>query len=195
MPLKSFGKARTSRCRHHDRVEFLFFGNIDFYKGLDLLIKAVADLKSEFDNFQVTIAGRCDDWDNKYGYMIDETMPIKSKIGFVDNAEISTLFNSCHYLVLPYRDATQSGPLLIAFNYNVPVIASDLEYFQRNIIEGTNGFLFQKNDYESLKDIMRRILTSRNTGYSELRHNMAEFVKKEYAIEHSIKSLQFLETL
>ena len=57
---------------------------------------------------------------------------------------------------MPYSDATQSGPALIAMNYGQPIIASDLPAFKQIIIDGKNGFLFKNGDSDSLKQVIER---------------------------------------
>ena len=46
--------------------------------------------------------------------------------------------------MLPYQDVAQSGPHMIAYNYNLPVIASDIEGFAERVEDGENSFLVRK---------------------------------------------------
>ena len=60
------------------------------------------------------------------------------------NDEIILYFQEADYLVLPYDESTQSGPLLIAYNYNIPVIASDIELFKTMVCDKQNGSYLKK---------------------------------------------------
>ena len=66
--------------------------------------------------------------------------------------------------MLPYQDVAQSGPHMIAYNYNLPVIASDIDGFAERVEDGVNGFLFRVNDKESLKAAITKppIITTSN---------------------------------
>jgi glycosyltransferase involved in cell wall biosynthesis len=43
---------------------------------------------------------------------------------YLSNSDAAALFRSASVVVCPYRDATQSGVVLSAFAFGVPVIAS-----------------------------------------------------------------------
>lgn len=83
--------------------------------------------------------------------------------------------------MLPYRDATQSGPLKIAFHYNVPVIASDIGSFREEITNGVDGYLFKSGDVDSLRDTMIHVLTRHETDYERLRMAQLEYVQSNYS--------------
>ncbi len=53
---------------------------------------------------------------------------------------------------------TQSGPLRIAYGYDIPVIASDLEGFKESVEENVTGVLFKSENVESLVEVMRRAI-------------------------------------
>lgn len=133
----------------------LAFGLIRKYKRLDLLIEAVNKLNS--DDVLVLIAGYSGDFSG-YEAMIKDKSKFRCEIRFIDNAEIADMFTISDFLVLPYDDATQSGPSLIALNYGLPIIASDLPAFKELIEEGANGYLFRKGSVESLSMVIDRAL-------------------------------------
>lgn len=43
--------------------------------------------------------------------------------------------------MLPYQDVAQSGPHMIAYNYNLPVIASDINGFVERVEDGKMVFI------------------------------------------------------
>jgi len=153
--IKDFGQP-TSTLKS-EKTRFLFFGNILPYKGLDVLLEAVNYLvsKCKVVNFSLTIAGNCSasDW-NEYLKRINYPEIIRAEIRTIKNSEIADLFCNSDYLILPYKDVTQCGPLMIAFNYTLPAIASDLQGFRDYISEGETGLLFKSNDHTKLAEIM-----------------------------------------
>lgn len=152
MPLKDFGS--PVHLNKSDKVRFLFFGLIKEYKNLKLFIQAanlIEDNRAEF-----FIAGNCNNWDEYKKLIVNKN--IITDIRFIRNEEIPSIFCASDFLVLPYKDATQSGPLLTALNYGLPVIASDIEEFKPYITHGVNGFLFENGNDKALGDLFNKVI-------------------------------------
>lgn len=181
MPLKGFGP--ITRVKHKEGFRtFLFFGFIQDYKRLDLFIHAAKKLKKA----QFIIAGACNEWD-KYERIIGEISNLQCNIHFLKNEEIKQYFQISDYLVLPYDESTQSGPLLIAYNYSIPVIASNIELFKIMVHDKYNGFLFNKGDLNSLITVLDNANELPDTQYQELVNNMSK-QKKKYQTTTNFKS-------
>src|SRR5690606_3556831 len=118
LPLIDFGKMPIY-AKDSTITTFLFFGNILHYKGLDILLNSINRLSNEYSNFKLIIAGRCADWNEIYEPLIQHKKVVSAHIGFSENEDIPAFFAQADYLVLPYRDTTQSSPLMIAYNYNI----------------------------------------------------------------------------
>lgn len=178
MPLKDFGHQSSSRFSQ--KPTFLFFGFIRYYKRLDLFIKAA----NEVDAFFV-IAGECPEkeW-QEYDALIKDRSNFSLNIGFVDDKSVSKYFENVDFLVLPYEDATQSGPSLIAINYGLPIIASNQKSFKKIIEDSRNGFLFESGDEESLRMVMKKACNLTYSELLEMRTNQLK-VKKKYERESS----------
>lgn len=183
MSLKCFG-AGPGGQKDYDTIQFLFFGNIAAYKGLGMLIKAVRRLSLKYNNFRLTIAGRCSDWETVYAPMIAGIKCIVADIRFIENAEIPGFFSSAHYLILPYRDVTQSGPLMIAYNYHVPVIATDLDGFREYIEEDVTGFTFAAGRGDLLEEALGEAILRKRDAYDHLVNQLKSFVSRQYAAEN-----------
>lgn len=184
LPLKDFGNILAAGEKA-TAIQFLFFGNILFYKGLDLLLEAVNALQNEsgIPPFELVIAGRSDDWETTYEPLIKNKALVKKHIRFIGNDEIAPFFSLADYVVLPYRDATQSGPLKIAFNYNKPVIASDIDSFREEIKDGVDGYLFKSGDVVALKETLKKALLQHDTEYQELQKAQWNYVQSNYSAE------------
>lgn len=174
MPLKDFGKGMS--CRYSAQTTFLFFGNIRNYKRLDLFIEAA----NKVDAFFV-IAGNCNkrEWET-YENLIQDKSKFKIDIRFIDDNEVANYFSSVDFLVLPYEDMTQSGPSLIALNYNLPIIASDVGSFKTMINDGVNGFLFKKGNVNSLIDVLNKAASLDKNVYKIMR-TAQEAYKNNYS--------------
>lgn len=178
MPLKDFGNVPKSL--NQEKMSFLFFGNIHPYKGLTRLLVAINKLAKTSSNFEFIIAGRCDDWDKTYAKLINSNV-VKLHIRHIENYEIASLFSKVHFLVLPYLNSTQSGVIQIAYNYNVPVIASNLSSFTEFIKDGVSGFLFDTQNDEDLLRILDKCIGLSNEEYVNIQISLKEYIKDNYS--------------
>lgn len=104
---------------------FLFFGRIVEYKGLDILLESLKFVKNKVPVFSLIIAWS---WSlNKYKELLNhywENIQIYNQS--ISDAEIRRYFGMSEFVVLPYRDATGSGVIPLAFAFSRPVIVSNV---------------------------------------------------------------------
>lgn len=131
-----------------DKKILLFFGLIREYKGLDILIESMALLDN---SYQLVIAGEC------YGSFQDylasiEASPLKNNIKvmqeYIPDEKVSLLFSAADVLVLPYRDATQSGVVAVAYQMETPLIATNVGALGDSIRKASTGIVV--NDVSSI---------------------------------------------
>lgn len=181
LALKDYGKCDVG-TRRPDIVNFLSFGHIRKYKRIDLLIDAAQLLYEETKkDFIVTIAGNCPEWD-LYNERIRYPHLFNINIGYISDNEIPSLFSDAHYLVLPYQDLAQSGAITVAFNYDVPVITSDIPQFMEFVANGENGFTFKSEDVISLKNVLKQCLDMDGLLYEKLIDTTQKFVRENYSL-------------
>ncbi len=134
-------KARELLKVSPSKKTLLFFGFIRDYKGLDVLLKAFAQLD---DTYQLIIAGECYGSFEKYQNLIDQ---VKNKDNiylfdrYINDSEVSTYFSAADVCVLPYKSATQSGITAIANHFEVPVIATDVGGLKEDIENSKTGII------------------------------------------------------
>lgn len=168
---RTFGPSQAVLPDISKGVHLLFFGNIVHYKGLDLLISTIESLRREgMGNLYLTVAGKGDYWPECES-CIKTPEAFDLKVRFIDNEEIPDLIATHHFMALPYRNATQSGPLMIAVGGGMPVLAPSYGCFQE-----------QYNDrsavlYSDLSDALRRISHMTQDEYSAM-HSSAEQLKE-----------------
>lgn len=146
---------RLSNLILSNTAVILFFGQIKKVKGLDILIDAFALCKTDV---HLIIAGklRNENWE-KYNNQIENNKNSKkiiSIIRHITDEERDVLFAISTCIVLPYREIYQSGVLLMAMSFPIPLIASDLEPNRNIINDHKNGLLFQS---ENAADLARQI--------------------------------------
>jgi len=107
----------------------LFFGFIRDYKGLDLLLKAMAQPEISDQNIKLLVAGEFYTDSKPYFNLID-ALNIGEKVimlnDFIPDSKVADYFNACDIVVQPYKSATQSGVTQIAYHFNKPMIITDV---------------------------------------------------------------------
>lgn len=189
LALNDFGSSTVAPSKEF--VQFLSFGHIIETKNIGLLIKAACLLKERCRiPFKVKIVGHCRTWDSTYQPMIKYPEIFDLQIESVPDADIPNLFCGAHYLVLPYKSVTQSGPLRIAYGYNTPVITSDLEGFKESVIENVTGLMFKTEEVESLAALMQKILERHPHIYNEIKAKQKEYVEKNLKVDAVVAMYQ-----
>jgi glycosyltransferase involved in cell wall biosynthesis len=152
------------------RLELLFFGFVRHYKGLDILFKSMELLKEE-DIF-LTVAG---EWWTKDENLKKFLNASNNKIEIIDTyiteEETAEYFTRADVVVLPYRSASGSGVVSVAYHYNKPVIATKVGGFPDVVKDGISGRLISPEDPCELAMVIREFLYKPSL-------NMSENIKK-----------------
>ena len=107
----------------------LFFGFIREYKGLDLLIKAMANKEVREEGVKLLVAGEFYANPKPYKNLATSLQLNQSIIWhnhFIDNDLIKVYFSSADLVVQPYKQATQSGVTQIAYYFDVPMVVTNV---------------------------------------------------------------------
>jgi glycosyltransferase involved in cell wall biosynthesis len=125
------------------RLELLFYGFLRPYKGVDILIEALKRLQDQ--QVYLTIAGEL--WGGKADTMkqliVDTGLAANIEIHFehVSDADTAEYFDRADVLVTPYRSATGSGVVTVAYNYGKPVLATSVGGLAEAVLDGQTGWL------------------------------------------------------
>jgi glycosyltransferase involved in cell wall biosynthesis len=135
----------------------LFFGLVRKYKGLDLLLRAMASDKLEHLSLKLLVAGEFYDDYEEYSKLLDE-LDIRDKVimnnEFIPNAEVVRYFCASSLVVQPYRDATQSGVTQVAYHFNKPMVVSNVGALPEMVPDGVAGYVV-KPDPEDIAEAVR----------------------------------------
>jgi D-inositol-3-phosphate glycosyltransferase len=147
--------------QNHEKV-LLCFGAIKRYKGLEYLVAAFQQI-AERGAYRLIIAGDRKKGHEEYWQSIQQAIgshpsrdKIMQKIRFIPDAETEAYFKAADVAVLPYTDIFQSGILFMAFNYGLPVIATDVGSFSHDIVHGKTGFVCKPRDPDDLATTIER---------------------------------------
>jgi glycosyltransferase involved in cell wall biosynthesis len=137
------------------RRRLLFFGMVRPYKGLDLLLRALA----EVPGVSLTVAGEF--WGG-----LDGTEALIAELGldgrvdlrpgYVPAAEVPALFAEADALVLPYRSATASQNAWLGHEHGLPVIATRVGALADHVTDGVDGLLTDPGSVSALVGTITR---------------------------------------
>ncbi len=181
-------EARDQLNISEERV-ILFFGYVRAYKGLDWLLQAMPAALEKL-RLKLLIVGEFYEDEEKYRRMIaslnlGQTVQIHSE--FVPNEEVSTYFSAADVVVLPYKSATQSGIVQLAYHLDKPCIVTDVGGLSEVVVDGETGYVVPPNDPGELAGAIVRFYQE------EKQHPFADNVtreKKKYSWERMISAIE-----
>lgn len=148
-----------------DKKVLLFFGYVRPYKGLSTLIEALQILLQEDDSYLLLIVGEFYEPKEKYIEQI-ERLKIEGHIKIIDeyvpNEEVKIYYQSADIVVLPYKSATQSGILNIAYGFRKPVIVTNVGGLPELVEEGRTGFIVEPNSPHALAEGIKKFFKASN---------------------------------
>jgi glycosyltransferase involved in cell wall biosynthesis len=132
----------------------LFFGFIRAYKGLDLLIDAFADVRLRNRKLKLIVAGEFYEDDKPYRdqikkYSLENEVMVFDR--FIGDKEVPLFFGAADLVIQPYKTATQSGVTQIAFQYEKPMLVTEVGGLKEIIPNGRCGYVV-KPDSQSIAD-------------------------------------------
>jgi glycosyltransferase involved in cell wall biosynthesis len=138
-------------------TRLLFFGIVRPYKGLDVLLRALAQAPA---HVTLTVAGEFWGDSTEMDNLITElglAGRVTLRPGYVPADQIPALFGTADALVMPYREATASQNALLAFSHGVPVITTTAGALAEAVRDGVDGLTCAPGDTEDLLRVLIQI--------------------------------------
>lgn len=126
----------------------LFFGFIRKYKGLDLLLEALADERLRRLPAKLIVAGEFyEDEDSYLKIISDKGLEdrVILKTEFIPDSKVKDYFNIADLIAQPYRSATQSGVSQIAYHFDKPMLVTDVGGLSEIVPDGKVGYVTEVN--------------------------------------------------
>ncbi|WP_162428839.1 glycosyltransferase [Pontibacter pudoricolor] len=125
----------------------LFFGFIRAYKGLDLLLQAMADARiKQRKDLKLIVAGEFYEDAAPYHKLIEELQLQEQLIlrtDFIPNTEVRHYFCAADLIVQPYKHATQSGVTQVAYHFNKPMVVTNVGGLAELVPDGEVGYVVE----------------------------------------------------
>lgn len=134
-------------------AELLFVGRLVASKGLDILLRALPEIRAVHPAVRLTVVG---DGPERARF---ETVVSQSEfasavafVGAVDHAALAGHFQRATLLVVPSRAEGFGLVAVEALGCACPVVASDLPALRNILADGRGGRLFRSGDPDDLRD-------------------------------------------
>jgi glycosyltransferase involved in cell wall biosynthesis len=184
-PLPARDEARAGLGLPRDRRVALFLGLIRPYKGVDLLLDALALLPPASDWFLVVAGEPWGDSESRLRRQVrdlDLGGRVRLELGWVPERGVPTLLAASDLVVLPYRSGSQSAVAPLALAAGVPVLSTRVGGLPEIVVDGKSGLLVAPRSVvelaAALVELDRSKLETLAAGARELR---ARFSWEGYA--------------
>ncbi len=153
----------TASARTSKQV-VMFFGCVEPYKGLDVLIRAFAALPADVrQQTQLLVAGT-PNMDAAPLRQLARDLGVESqmvwRLNYIAEEEVPQLFREATLVVLPYRSIDQSGVLMTAVAFGKAIVASRIGGIPDVIEDGVHGLLVKPGDSQDLAQALQNLLTN-----------------------------------
>ncbi len=197
----TYGKMISKlEARKHLRLNpvgkyILFFGFIRTYKGLDILLEALADERLKHQNIHLIIAGEYYENHEKYETIIKKYQlenRIIRRMQFISAEEVKYYFGASDLITQPYKTATQSGVSQIAYHFEKPMLVTDVGGLAELIPHQKVGYVvppenpkviadaiadFYENERET-EFVRNTSLEKQKYGWNNMTQTVFELIKK-----------------
>jgi glycosyltransferase involved in cell wall biosynthesis len=159
----------------------LYVGHFSRLKGVDILIRAVAKLRTDLPNLKLHLVGN---GNISYFEALCKKEGIEKYVIFhnwAKQSRIPSYYKSADICVFPSRHEGFGIVILEAMASGVPVISSDIPSFREIISNGIDGRMFKSQDVDALSKEVIALYRDPHL-MRELTHNALEKVT-EYSWE------------
>jgi glycosyltransferase involved in cell wall biosynthesis len=171
----------------------LFFGFIRDYKGLDLLLLAMADERVRALGIRAIVAGEFYTDRAPYDKIIEENNLGDSLVmatDFIPDSKVGLYFSAADLVVQPYKDATQSGVTQVAYSFEKPMVVTNVGGLAEIVPHGKAGYVVDVD----VKEIASAIVDFYSGNREAEMVSFCRQEKKKYSWETLLDKINELRT-
>lgn len=187
-PLEPKSSAQNKLGLDNDYQYLLFFGFIRDYKGLDLLLQAMADPRMRKRKIKLLVAGEFYTDSKPYFGLIEkhnlQDVVVMSN-DFIPDSKVADYFNAADLVVQPYKDATQSGVTQIAYHFEKPMVTTNVGGLAEIVPDGKVGYVVEPEVTEIADAVVKFFDQDKADEFAE---NIKE-EKKKYSWERMLEAV------
>jgi glycosyltransferase involved in cell wall biosynthesis len=183
----SMEEARRQLGLDQEDKLILFFGFIRPYKGLDLLLRAMATQPIREAGLRLLVAGEFYDQSQPYLNLIQE-LNLQDRVilrtQFIPDSEVRYYLCAANLVVQPYRSATQSGVTPLAYHFEKPMVVTNVGALPDMVPEGRVGLVCEPNPASLAETIARYFTLDETVFVKGIREE-----KKKYTWESMVNNI------
>ena len=170
----------------------LFVGNLIKRKGIDVLLRATANLVAEFPDMRLTIVGKGPEKASLQNLAADLGVSTSvSFIGEVDDDTLASLYHSATIVVLPSYSEVFGVVILEAFAANRSVVATSTVGAISVITDRVSGRIVPIGDSEGIADAIADLFSNYEAAV-EMAGVGHQLAVSKYSVEAVTESLEWL---
>lgn len=166
----------------------LFFGFIRDYKGLDLLLDAMADERFNSLNVRLLVAGEFYGEPKPYMEQI-ERLGLGDRVvlhtDFIPDSQVNRYFCAADIVAQPYKSATQSGVTQIAYHFEKPMLVTDVGGLAEIVPHNKVGYVVEPESHQIAEALVRFF----REGHEEPFTAAVAEEKKKYSWANMLKAI------
>lgn len=152
---------KSAACKElalpEQQAYLLYFGFIRAYKGLDILLKAMADPRIRALGVKLMVAGEYYASPELYENIIKEEQlegQVILRTDFIPEQDVAAYFGAADIVVQPYKTATQSGITQLAYHFEVPMLVTAVGGLPEVVADGEAGYVVPPNSPLAVADAL-----------------------------------------
>jgi glycosyltransferase involved in cell wall biosynthesis len=188
--------AEAERGPDAPRNRIGFFGQLNYYKGVNILLEAMTLLNEQGVDAHLSLHGanlelQPPEFQEEFRALLETTKRTANNItvhGSYDHDDLGKLMADVDWVVVPSR-WWENSPLVIqeAFLHGRPVVCSDIGGMAEKVEDGVSGLHFRAGDRSSLAAVLQRAVTTPGL-WAQLRAGLPAI----YAMDEHVASLEDL---
>jgi D-inositol-3-phosphate glycosyltransferase len=188
-PLEARNRLGVDPCA---RV-LLMFGVIRPDKGYEIAMHALRYLCPSSKPVLLIIAGRAVTKRNQYYLNNLKRFVVTEGLGqlvqfydyYIPDSDVELFFKGSDTLLLPYTEGDfQSGILFLAYRFGLPIIASNIGSFPKEIENGARGYIFKSENPEDLAAQIDQFYQNHHRWYN-MRQHIMQYGREKYSWDYA----------
>ncbi|QGU01010.1 2-deoxystreptamine glucosyltransferase [Corynebacterium kalinowskii] len=166
-----------------------FFGRLQKYKGLDLLLESARILRESGLEFELEIVGHGEE------AVLQETEAGKQAswdARWIPESEISHIISRFDVMVFPYIEASQSGPVTLALSHAIPCVSTPVGAIPSQV--AGFGLVSAEVTAESFAEELRKLISDAPL-YRELSQSALELKHSKFSWNDLARNIRSHESI
>lgn len=187
----SMAEARLKLGFNSSDKLILFFGLIRHYKGLDILLEAMAHDEIKKHGIKLVIAGEFYEDKTPYlaiidKYKLSEHVILHDK--FISNDDVRYYFCASNLVAQTYRNATNSGVSMVSYYYNKPMLVTNVGGLSEIVPHQKCGYVVENSIPQISEAILDYFINNREKSFEanviveRKKYEWSEFINKLLAL-------------